>query len=72
MNDPQGQQLAVVCVQWENRLTWGAVMEQILAKRTCPERAKMMKFRNEENHMAHSKSAVSCADGADLNEQAGD
>lgn len=35
-------------------------MEQILPKRTCPERAKMMMFLNEVNHITHSKSATSC------------
>lgn len=41
-------------------LTCGTVMEQILPKRTCPERAKMMTFLNEVNHITHSKSATSC------------
>lgn len=41
-------------------LTCGTVMEQILPKRTCPERAKMMMFLNEVNHITHSKSATSC------------
>lgn len=40
--------------------TCGASMEQILANRTCPERANRMCSLNVENHIIHSKSAVSC------------
>lgn len=60
----KGVTAAVGCRRKEVRLwlTCGAVMEQILANSTWPERAKMMKFLNEVNHMAHSKSAVSCKD----------
>lgn len=35
-------------------------MEQILANKTWPDRAKMMCSRNVENHIIHSESAVSC------------
>lgn len=43
------------------RHTWGASMEQILANKTWPDRAKTMCSRNLENHIIHSESAVSCS-----------
>lgn len=42
-----------------DKLTWGAIIVQSLAKSTCPERAKMMTLRKEVNHITHSKSATS-------------
>lgn len=42
------------------RSTCGASMEQILANSTWPESANMMWSLKVENHISHSKSAVSC------------
>lgn len=42
------------------RSTCGASMEQILANSTWPDRANRMCILKVENHIIHSKSAVSC------------